>query len=487
MKSAYLYVRVSTDEQKRKGYSLPEQEDRLLKYCDSNNINVKGVYREDFSAKNFNRPEWKQLVSAVKKERTKEEKNILFIKWDRFSRNIQYAYEMIGILRKYNAKAMAIDQPVDLDIPESSVMLAVYLSVPEAENTRRALNTANGMRRARQMGRHPNKAPMGFVNRTGLDGKKFIAPKQPEASVIRWVFLQLAKNIYRITDVRKMAADKGFLCSSSNFSKIIRNPVYCGLIPVKLNAEETQMVKGNHEALISVSTFYKVQDIINTKRRVSRRSEELKATFFLTGFLVCPLCGKRVCGSFSKGSKYKYPYYHCRGRCRTRINAVLLNYNYERKLQQLVLSNKAIHLFDLILDDVNLNTNRTECLNERAELLRELARQQSTLSKARKMYVEDEFKFDDYSEFKKEYLARSAILKKELSDTLDKLNNIDLKRQLDHGSVTEIFGNYAMLDIPDKKHLITLIPPSKVDFFTGEISLELHSALSKILVLNKND
>jgi len=78
-----------------------------------------------------------------------------------------------------------------------------------------------------------------------------------------------------------MAADKGFLCPASNFSKIIRNPVYCGLIPVKLNAEETQMVKGNHEALISVSTFYKVQDIINTKRRVSRRSEELKATFFL--------------------------------------------------------------------------------------------------------------------------------------------------------------------------------------------------------------
>jgi site-specific DNA recombinase len=86
---------------------------------------------------------------------------------------------MIGILRKYNTKAMAIDQPVDLDIPESSVMLAVYLSVPEAENMRRALNTANGIRRAKQMGRYPNKAPMGYVNLTAIDGKKFIAPKQP--------------------------------------------------------------------------------------------------------------------------------------------------------------------------------------------------------------------------------------------------------------------------------------------------------------------
>lgn len=42
MKTAYLGVRVSTDEQKRKGYSLPEQEDRLLKYCKYNNIEVKG-------------------------------------------------------------------------------------------------------------------------------------------------------------------------------------------------------------------------------------------------------------------------------------------------------------------------------------------------------------------------------------------------------------------------------------------------------------
>lgn len=45
MKTAYLYIRVSTDEQERKGYSLPEQEDRLLKYCKYNNTEVKGIYR----------------------------------------------------------------------------------------------------------------------------------------------------------------------------------------------------------------------------------------------------------------------------------------------------------------------------------------------------------------------------------------------------------------------------------------------------------
>jgi site-specific DNA recombinase len=151
MESAYLYIRVSTDEQKRKGYSLPEQEDRLLKYCHYNNIAVKGIYREDYSAKNFNRPEWKKHITAIKKSPSGESNHILFIKWDRFSRNIEYAYEMIGLLRKYRTAAMAIDQPIDFAIPESTVMLAVYLSIPDAENGRRALNTANGIRRAKQM------------------------------------------------------------------------------------------------------------------------------------------------------------------------------------------------------------------------------------------------------------------------------------------------------------------------------------------------
>jgi site-specific DNA recombinase len=169
MKSAYLYVRVSTDEQKRKGYSLPKQKDRLLKYCEYNNIEVEDIYHEDYSAKNFNRPEWKKLVATIKKKTPEEERNILFIKWDRFSRNIEYAYEMIGILRKHSTIAMAIDQPIDFSVPESTVMLAVYLSIPEAENSRRAMNTANGIRRARQMGGYPHKAPLGFINVTALD------------------------------------------------------------------------------------------------------------------------------------------------------------------------------------------------------------------------------------------------------------------------------------------------------------------------------
>lgn len=303
MKTAYLYIRVSTDEQKRRGYSLPEQEDRLLKYCEYNNIEVKGIYREDFSAKTFNRPEWKKLMAVIKSQSLKEDKHILFIKWDRFSRNIEYAYEMLGILRKYKTTAMAIDQPLDLLVPESTVMLAVYLSVPEAENSRRALNTANGIRRAKLMGRYPNKAPVGYINVTTVDGKKIIAPKQPEAGILRWVFQQLVKNTCNIEEVRRMAYDKGLKCSRSYFSRLIRNPAYCGLIPIKSGVEEQYMVKGLHDPLISEVLFYEVQSIITTRRKVTCKIDDPRTTFFLKGFLLCRFAAKSSRRAFPKGQK----------------------------------------------------------------------------------------------------------------------------------------------------------------------------------------
>jgi site-specific DNA recombinase len=55
-------------------------------------------------------------------------------------------------------------EPIDFSVPESTVMLAVYLAVPEAENTLRAQNIANGILRAKLKGRYPSKTPLGFIN-----------------------------------------------------------------------------------------------------------------------------------------------------------------------------------------------------------------------------------------------------------------------------------------------------------------------------------
>ncbi|WP_312390912.1 recombinase family protein [Chryseobacterium sp.] len=486
MKTAYLYVRVSTDEQKRKGYSLPEQEDRLLKYCKYNNIEVKGIYREDYSAKNFNRPEWKELFSEIKKKSSGEDKNILFIKWDRFSRNVEYAYEMIGKLRKYKTTAMAIDQPIDFSVPESTVMLAVYLAVPEAENTRRAQNTSNGIRRAKLMGRYPNKAPIGFINVTLIDGKKAIVPKEPEAEIIKWAFSQAVQNHHKISEISKIANEKGLICSRSYFFRILRNPIYCGIISVKLNSNERQMIKGLHEPLISESLFDQVQSIINTKRKTTAKRDDLTEMFFLRGFLTCPVCGRKLTGSFSKGKQNRYPYYHCDNRCKIRIGAVLLNDSYQNKLQELILADNTMELFKNILEDQNIKTQKASYLYAQQLVDRKIKEEKLTLSQGRKLFIAGILKIDDYNELKQESQINTKNLKKEERDITLNLRVIDKMNQMENKTFREIFQKFVEFDTSDKKHLVNLIPPVDIDYKTGDLSLELKPAFSKILSKKSN-
>lgn len=169
MKKAILYIRVSTDEQADKGYSLKHQEEYLRRYCEMNAIYVAGLVKEDYSAKTFNRPEFNDLILKLKSRQLKAD-FLIFTKWDRFSRNAPDAYSMISTLNKLGVEPQAIEQPLDLDVPENKIMLAFYLSAPEVENDRRALNTLVGMRRAKKEGRWVSTAPRGYSNKTDERG-----------------------------------------------------------------------------------------------------------------------------------------------------------------------------------------------------------------------------------------------------------------------------------------------------------------------------
>ena len=59
--------------------------------------------------------------------------------WDRFSRNTTDSYEMIRKLKGYGVEVQAIQQPLDLSIPETKVLLAIYLTMPHVDNERRSI------------------------------------------------------------------------------------------------------------------------------------------------------------------------------------------------------------------------------------------------------------------------------------------------------------------------------------------------------------
>lgn len=78
-KKAILYIRVSTDEQAEKGYSLADQEERLIRHCERNSIEPVAIYREDYSAKTMHRPAMTELREYVKKNKHDIDQ-ILFVK-----------------------------------------------------------------------------------------------------------------------------------------------------------------------------------------------------------------------------------------------------------------------------------------------------------------------------------------------------------------------------------------------------------------------
>lgn len=94
------------------------------------------VIYEDHSAKSFDRPAWTDYLKELKKKKA-HSSLILFTKWDRFSRNAGDAYFMINQLEKAGVIPQAIEQPLDMSIPENKLLLAIYLATPEVENDRR--------------------------------------------------------------------------------------------------------------------------------------------------------------------------------------------------------------------------------------------------------------------------------------------------------------------------------------------------------------
>jgi site-specific DNA recombinase len=464
---------------------LIEQEDRLLKHCERNQIKVMGIFREDYSAKDFNRPEWKNLIKTIKKNKNRQPENILFIKWDRFSRSIEYAYQMIGILRCLNAQAMAIDQPIDFEVPESIIMLAVYLSIPEAENNRRGMNTSDGMRRARKMGRWPSKAPIGYVNQVSSDGKKIIVPKHPEADLIRWSFEEYSKGNSTISDIRRMANIKGLKCGRNNFWKTLHNQFYCGLVSVPANKiEEKEFVEGIHEPLISERLFKKVQCLLNSRGTRNLFKKKLKPLFPLRGFLICPFCDCRLTGSTSTGRHAKYRYYHCSvSKCKGRFKAEALEKEYEEHLKKISIRPAVYGLLELALEDENISGLRREYIQEKKEILENISAHDLLISKVRRHFIQDKIDLDDFNALKKEYKEVLNYLKDQLRIVNEKLACCQSSKDINgiKGYGQNIFALYENQDPSGKLCIIELFTPFSINPLTKKLyPLQISNALTTI-------
>jgi site-specific DNA recombinase len=459
---AILYIRVSTDEQADKGYSLQHQEERLRKYCELQNIQVLELFKEDYSAKTFNRPEFAKLLAFLNKNRHTADL-LLFTKWDRFSRNAADAYSMINTLTKLGVEPQGIEQPLDLTIPENKIMLAFYLAAPEVENDRRALNVTVGMRRAKKEGRWMATAPKGYKNARDENNRPIIVPSE-DAHIIKWAFEEVAKGVSPADDARKICNKKGLVCSKNNFYKLLRNSVYCGriFIPAYKDEEESYSV-GKHEPIITKQLFYEVQDVLDGRRKVLPVKNTRKEELPLRGFLQCPRCGGTLTGSASKGTGGLYYYYHCMKGCKERVSAKIINKRFIDALSTITANESVIDTYFRIMEDT-FKANGKDNNQAQQKIQEQINKNRARLDNAQRKMLDEEIDGKEYRQIKTEYesvideLIREKMKMGLIDDEYEKYLSFSsyLLKNLDRG--------YEQADIKDKQKIISVIFPEKLIF-----------------------
>ena len=462
---AILYIRVSTDEQTN-GYSPADQEERLIKHCQKNDIEIVSISHEDESAKDFlHRPEWQNILLFLKKNKNSVD-IILFAKWDRFSRNVAEAYITIRELKKYNVEPQAMEQPLDFSIPESKIMLAVYLAAPEVDNDRRALNTFNGMRKAKKEGYWVTRPIVGYKRFTDENKKPLMVLEGGiKEAQMRKVFTEFATGLYTMEQLRRKMYKEGLKISRTCFPDILKNKAYIGKIFIPAYKDDVaHWIDAKHEPLISEDVFYKVQDILtgrvtNLPSKYTTKREELP----LRGFLTCPKCGKNLTGSASKGRNGKFFYYHCNRGCGERQKARELNVNFVAILELLRFNKNGIGLLGEVLkQELKLNSKDTKM--EVSKINYEIQKQNTRLKNARELMLDGELSAKEYKEMKveiEEELRALTRLQYQLT-----LTDENLSEQIDFcvALLSNIDQIYNVADIEAKQQIIGSVFPEKLIF-----------------------
>ncbi|WP_423147342.1 recombinase family protein [Rubrolithibacter danxiaensis] len=464
MKVADLYIRVSTDEQADKGYSQRNQEEVLRRYCQFHHIQIRKVIFEDHSAKTFNRPAWNTLLSDLKKTKGRRSELVLFTKWDRFSRNAGDAYQMIGILKSYNIEPQAIEQPLDLSIPENKLMLAIYLSTPEVENDRRALNVFHGMRRARKEGRWMASAPVGYKNSVSESGKKLIVPKEPEATIIKKSFECIAEGQFSTEQIWKVARESGLKCSKNNFLTAMRNPVYCGKITIpKYKDEEKQVVQGLHQPIISERLFYEVQDVMDGRKRQQGTKIMSPDELPLRGFLLCTRCTRVLTGSASKGRNQYYYYYHCSSKCGCRYKAEEVNEVFFNEIKRFAPKPGIAEVCKEVILDV-YNSDFAAKGDGRKEVLDQIEVLSKRQKNARELLLKGDLDGAEYKEIKFECESKINALEAKISDL--SMSQISIEDDLNKAveALSSLNGITSLNNGKISRELIGSMYPEKFTF-----------------------
>ena len=402
-KVAGIYIRVSTEDQAREGFSLGEQKEKLLQLCKFKEYEVFKVYEDaGISAKDMeHRPAFKEMLADMKDGKINY---IVAYKLDRVTRSVRDLEELISQLEQYNTYLVCDRDDVNTSTANGRFFVRMLTVLSQLEIEIVSERTKFGLNGAIKSGHLPGTIPLGYKK----DGnKKTVIDETTKDIVIRIFNMYLEGKSYQqisnILNDEKILAPKQW--KDTTIMRIIDNKIYIGDFVQhkaggKTKNKEPIIYMNVVEPIISRAMWEEAQ----LQKEKNQRAYTRDRIYLFFQKLKCPKCGRIMKCKGSGGKKKKYMYYNCE-HCKLYYREDLVEECLEDFILDLVEYDMAVKKYFLPILADKKDTN-TEKIDKEIEVLE---KQKGRIKKA---YLSGIVEIEDFSEDYKIIEEKLSILEK---------------------------------------------------------------------------
>lgn len=227
-----IYMRVSTEEQAKDGFSIHAQKEKLSKYASANDWEVIDYYIDDgISGKNLqDRPDVKRLINDVKLGKIN---NVLVYKLDRITRSVKDLINLIELFEKNDCCFNSVTEKLDTSNAVGRMFIKIIGIFAEFERENLAERVSFGYEQKTREGN--------YTNTNGVNGYDYVVGKgtltinEQEKIIIQNIYkeylngasmLKIAKDLNQ----KNIPSKRGGQWRQSTIKSILTNPLYIGKI-----------------------------------------------------------------------------------------------------------------------------------------------------------------------------------------------------------------------------------------------------------------
>ena len=409
MKTA-IYVRVSTEEQVKEGYSIRAQIEKLKNYIQIKEWEFYKVYADEgISGKNItDRPAINELIADIKAGNVN---NVLVYKIDRLTRSTKDLIDLTTLFKENNCAFNSVMESIDTSTASGRMFLKIIGIFAEFERE----NLIERISFACEKKVKEGYTLSSYTSSYGYDrakGEKVQTINPEEVKIVREIFsmyLDGNMSVNAITINLNHRHIKPKLSSSwkpGSVHMILTNANYIGKVRYSMWDKERYFeAEGKHEPILTEEIFYAVQNKMGKIKRKTR-TKMPKSDNYYSGILYCGICGAKlgthaICGITKNSGEKVWGQYRCPntiiGLCN---NATISHRKIEAAFQAYMNDIEDLK----VTDDVQFEKNSQQtALNT---LLREECDNAITkLTKKGKdlmaHYINDEIPFAEYTQMNK--------------------------------------------------------------------------------------